>query len=142
MVHPLASELSSVFNSARCSASIRPLTVKITSPFVALVILSIFAALCSDVLCPLSQSYGDRSSNCKRFNLNVLAVCEMSGSSSIAEIPYSRFQDDCGAAPLHLGLFLPANISTNMHVKTAIFEDQCSSGFPNPESRSIAGDFY
>src|SRR5260370_36324968 len=46
-----------------------------------------------------------------------------------------------GAAPLNLGLFLVANISTNMHVKTAIFEGQCSSGFPNPESRSIGGDF-
>src|SRR5258708_37299804 len=34
------------------------------------------------------------------------------------------------AAPLHLGVFLPANISTNTLVKTAIFEGQCSSGCP------------
>jgi hypothetical protein len=39
-------------------------------------------------------------------------------------------------------LFLAANISADMHIKTAIFEGQCLSDSSNPESRGIAGDFY
>ena len=42
MRRPFASELNNVFTSGRFSEFIRPLTIKITSPFAALVILSIF----------------------------------------------------------------------------------------------------
>jgi len=101
MLQPFASELSSVFNSTRCSASIRPLTVKITSPFVALVILSIVAALSRCLLfrrC-LSRTYryGNRSSSRTIFKLKLLAGGEMSGASSIAEIPYSISEATCAA---------------------------------------------
>src|SRR4029077_6325506 len=91
MLQPFASELSSVFNSARCSASIRPLTVKITSPFVALVILSIFPQFGTATFG--LQHFGHGQSQCQRKVIKTegLAVGEMSGSSAIAEIPCSKF---------------------------------------------------
>jgi hypothetical protein len=77
MLQPFASELSSVFKSARCSASIRPLTVKITSPFVALVILSILP-LFDMSLFRVGGSHnsvmGNHNSNCEVFYLDCLAA--------------------------------------------------------------------
>src|ERR1700675_3983343 len=110
MLQPFASELSSVFNSARCSASIRPLTVKITSPFVALVILSIFAALscCFFLRRCLSHALLWQSQfQPQAVHNKCLSCCGMSGSSSIAEIRYSRFQKRlcCGRAEMRLADF-------------------------------------
>ena len=91
MLQPFTSELSSVFNSARCSASIRPLTVKITSPFVALVILSIFPLFSAATFGLPHFGYGQSQFQRKVIKTDGLAAGEMSGSSAIAEIPYSKF---------------------------------------------------
>jgi len=91
MLQPLASELSSVRSSARCSASIRPLTVKITSPFVALVILSIFPLFSTATFGLPHFGYGQSQFQSKVIKTDGLAAGEMSGSSAIAEIPYSKF---------------------------------------------------
>src|SRR6185369_14601584 len=94
---PFASEPNSISNSARFSASIRPLTVKITSPFADLVIFSIFPS----VYIAFRGGWdgrtitdGNHSSNHKAIKLDTLAGDEMSETSSITEIPYSRFASD------------------------------------------------
>jgi len=91
MLQPFASELSSVLSSARCSASIRPLTVKITSPFVARVILSIFPLLRTATLGKPHFGYAQSQFQRKVIKTDAFAAGEMSGSSAIAEIPYSKF---------------------------------------------------
>jgi hypothetical protein len=54
-----------------------------------------------------THCYRNRSTNRKPFNINALAVGGMSGSSSIAEIPYNRFQKGlcCGWVEMRLADF-------------------------------------
>ena len=76
MRHPFVSEPNSISSSARFSASIRPLTVKITSPFADLVILSIlprrYFALRDGWVGLLG--HGNHNSNRKVINLGALAA--------------------------------------------------------------------
>jgi hypothetical protein len=89
MRSPFASEPNSISNSARFSASIRPLTVKITSPFADLVILSILPLF--DISLPGGRvglfSYGNRKSNRKIFNPDGLAANKMSEFRQLLKFP-------------------------------------------------------
>src|SRR6267378_1606903 len=104
MRRPFGSELSNVFNSRRFSASIRPLTVKTTSPFPALVILSIFPlknsyfCCCSErqVICSCDGNHSSKQEVLKTYEL---AAGKMSETSAIAES-----SDSILFLPLHCGL--------------------------------------
>jgi hypothetical protein len=89
MRRPFASEPNSISNSARFSASIRPLTVKITSPFADLVILSILPLF--DISLPGGRvglfGYGNRNSNCNVINLDALAADKMSELRQLLKFP-------------------------------------------------------
>src|SRR2546425_634284 len=90
MRRPVGSELNSLFNSARFSASSRPLTVKTTSPFAALVILSIFSL--KEIPARASHTLlrdGNHRSNWKVLKMLELAASEMSENSAIAESSYN-----------------------------------------------------
>src|SRR6266403_4546197 len=90
MRRPFASEPNSISNSARFSASIRPLTVKITSPFADLVILSILPLFDISLFGGgrvARFGYGNHNSNCKLFNLDGLAADKMSKFRQLLKFP-------------------------------------------------------
>jgi hypothetical protein len=108
MRHPFASEPNSLSSSARFSVSIRPLTVKITSPFADLVIFSIFPSIDISFLSSgwvgRTIADGNHSSNRKVIKIDGLAAGEMSGHSPIAEIPYSRLGSQFFCGWVRMGL--------------------------------------
>jgi hypothetical protein len=89
MLRPFGSEPNSISSSARFSASIRPLTVKITSPFADLVILNILPLF--DIWLPGGRvgrfSYGNRNSVCKIFNPDGLAANRMPKFRQLLKFP-------------------------------------------------------
>ena len=90
MGSPFASEPNSISNSVRFSASIRPLTVKVTSPFADLVILSIFVSIRYFALRGGRVAllrYGNHDSNCKLINIEALGAGEMSEFRQLLKFP-------------------------------------------------------
>jgi len=90
MGSPFASEPNSISNSVRFSASIRPLTVKVTSPFADLVILSIsslYSIFRSSGWAVALLRYGNHDSNCKLINIEALGAGEMSEFRQLLKFP-------------------------------------------------------
>src|ERR1700720_1087311 len=87
MRRPFASESNSSSNSARFSASILPLTVKITSPFADLVILSILPLFNIPGRRVARFGYGNHNSSCKVLNLDGLTADKMSKFRQLLKFP-------------------------------------------------------